>query len=831
MSTQTRTLITLAAKQSWREARAFLVLFLALLVAVASSSTVSFFAERLHLAMTHKASEFLGADIAMSGAAKATPEQLALAKELGLSGTHTVEFSTMLASQEHMVLASIKAVTPEYPLKGELTSQASLSADAQTQGVPPTGEIWLEASLFDQLHLKPGDLVEVGAIELMASRILTHEPAQAGGGMSSFQPLALINQADLPNTQAVQAGSRVLYRYLWVGVDAAVKEFSTAVAPLLLPQQRIRTLEEASPPLFQALEKAQQYLNLTSLVAVLLASVSIALSATHFAQQRLQQAALLRCFGLSRLQTLSLFTLQLLFVGIIAAALGAFIGWGAQLLLFYFLADLLPQWVPSASLSTGVFTAGTGVVILLCFALPPLLALGRVSPMRVLRQDLDPMPTRAWVVYGLALLGLALMMWQLSLNLWLTLLLLVGSLSTALLLGAVLYWLFIQLNRHLSHRLSWRLSLGHLLQTPLLAISQMLAFALIMLAMALIVLLRNELLDNWQQQLPADAPNHFAFNIMPHEQTSFAQQLEALSPTVSPYYPMTPGRLTHINGTPIQEYLPENSPAERTVQRDLNLTWTENVPTGNRITSGDWWPKSSEFIPISVEDKLAERLSLKLGDKVTFNLGGQAIESQVANLRSVDWGLVQPNFFIIFAPGDMANLPHTWLASFHLPEHQQSALTTLRQEFPAVSLLNVNTILKQLQSIMAQVSLAIESLLFFVLAAGLMVLLAGIQATLPSRIHQSALLRSLGTDRRFIRRLHFMEFAMLGASSGLLAWIATECVSAILYRWVFQLTWQPHLWLAWLPIIGMLLIYGVGLLGTRRATRISPMEILRHGHS
>lgn len=600
------------------------------------------------------------------------------------------------------------------------------------------------------------------------------------------------------------------------------------MAPLLLPQQRIRTLEDASPPLFQALDKAQQYLNLTSLVAILLASVGIALSATYFAQQRLQQAALLRCFGLSRRQTLSLFTFQLLIVGTIAASLGVTTGWGAQEILFYMLADLLPEDVPSATLGTGIFTAGIGLLILLCFALPPLLALGRVPPMHVLRQDAAPLPPHVWAVYGLAVCGLALVMWQLSLNLWLTLLLLVAGLGTALLLGGLVYGILITLNQHLSSYLNWRLSLGHLLQTPLLAISQILAFALIMLAMTLVLLLRNELLDNWQQQLPDKAPNHFAFNIMPHEQSTFAKELEQVSNNISPYYPMAPGRLTHINGTPITEHLPKNSPAERTVQRDLNLTWAQEIPPGNQIVSGHWWPNNSTLVPISVEDKLAERLQLALGDKVTFNLGGRTIESQVANLRSVDWGLVQPNFFIMFAPGYLDNVPYTWLASFYLAPQDEKKLNTLRQEFPAVSLLNVEAILKQLQSIMTQVSLAVESLLIFVLAAGVMVLLAGIQSTLASRIQQSALLRSLGATRRFIQRLHFLEFALLGVASGLLAWGATELASFALYHWVFKLPWQPHPWLSLLPLVGVVFIYGVGLLGLRQATKISPMQILRH---
>ena len=302
-------------------------------------------------------------------------------------------------------------------------------------------------------------------------------------------------------------------------------------------------------------------------------------------------------------------------------------------------------------------------------------------------------------------------------------------------LGLLVYLAFRLLTRQLAERrLAWRLGLGHLLQKPLLAIGQSLAFALILFAMTLIALLRGELLGNWQEQLPLEAPNHFAFNIMPDERAALTEQLQQASPNVAHFYPMTPGRLTHINGQPVLDRLEPDSRALSTIQRDHNLTWSLNLPDANYLADGQWWQQyeTSDGISISMEKELAERLHVSLGDEVSFNIGGQVIHTRVHNLRTVDWGSMQPNFFVIFAPHNLPALPHTFITSFYLPADQADELRVFSQQFPAVSLLRIDAVLHQLRGILAQVTLAVEFILLFVLAAGISVLLAGVQAACPA---------------------------------------------------------------------------------------------------
>ncbi len=827
------TIFSLAIKQSLRELRSpeLYTLFFALIVAVASSSTIAHFADRLHQAMQLRASEFLAADLVVSGSIAANERLIEQGLALDLEPARTVSFATMLSSEQGMHLASIKAVDDHYPLRGALKSSLQLGDTEQIGGRPAPGEVWLDTQLFNVLDIQPGDSIEIGATELIARRILTFEPDSAGG-FSAFTPRVIMHQADLAATQAIQPGSRIHYRLLWRGDSQALARYSETIEPLLAPQQKIEQLSDGNPQLNNALERAQQYLNLASLAAILLACVSIALSASNFANKRYDHAALLRCFGLSRRQTLLLFSLQLLLLGVLASLIAIVLGWFGQQALFALLADLLPEDIPPAGLGASLTALFTGLISLLGFGLPPLIALGQVSPLRVLRRDLQPMPTASWLVYSLAIAALALIMWRLSLDLRLTLILLFGGLAFALVLGAGILLLLKRLTALLARRnLAWRLGLGHLLRNPFLAVGQILAFALIIFAMALVVLLRSELLENWQQQLPEQAANHFAFNIMPHEQTDFAQQLHSISPQIAEFYPMTPGRLTHINDQPVLDRLDPDSRALSTVQRDLNLTWSTQVPKDNQITAGQWWSNSgnppSGTIEISVEQELAERLDLQLGDRVTFNLGGQIIESQVSNFRSVDWGSLQPNFFVIFAPEQLGNVPYTWITSFYLAPEQETQLRQLNQNFPAVSLLRIEALLSQLRAILAQVTLAVEFILLFVLAAGITVLLAGVQSTLASRIHQGALLRALGTPKKLLLKVNMYEFSTLGLASGVLAWLGCELTSWLLYQFVFKLSWQPHPWLILLPLLGALLINMAGFLGTRKALNSSPLRILR----
>jgi putative ABC transport system permease protein len=824
-------LFVLAWRQLLRDARAgeLRVLFFALLVAVAASTAIGYFGARLNGAMLLRATEFLGADLVLNGSAPATPEQVESGRRLGLELARVVEFSSVIAGDQGIQLASVKAAGDGYPLRGELQSAAQPYAAEESGPGPRPGEAWAEARLFAALNLEVGDRIEVGNLSLRLTRVLTHEPDRAGD-FYSLTPRVLMHLDDLDATGVVQPGSRVRYRELWRGDGEMLARYRQTVEQTLAAHQRLEDARDGNRQIGGALGRAERYLNLASLAAVLLAGVAVALSAARFAARRFDASALLRCLGLSRREALGLFALQLAMLGLLASLLGALLGWIGQLVLFKLLQGLLPPGVPPGGLLPALAGIATGLVALAGFALPPLAALGRVPPLRVLRRDLLPVPPSSWLVYGAALLALGLIMWRLSLDLKLTLGLLGGGLLATLLLGGALLLGLNALRRLLARAaLPWRLGLGQLLRHPLAAAGQSLAFGLILLAMALIALLRGELLDTWQEQLPEQAPNHFALNVLPAEKDAFAARLAELSPQPAPLYPIVAGRLTLINGEPVKSIVSKDSQGERAIQRDLSLTWAAELPEGNQLLAGQWWQAGTlgDLPGVSVESKLAESLGLQLGDRLTFSVGGLEREARVASLRQVDWDSFQPNFYMIFEPQTLQDLPATYLTSFYLPPHSERQLVELSRQFPAVTLLQVEALLEQLRSIMAQVSLAVEYVLLFVLAAGLAVLFAGLQATLDERLRQGALLRALGAERRLLLRARRAEFGLLGAGSGLLAALGCELVSFLLYRYALELQWQPHPWLLLLPLIGALLVGGAGVWGTRRALNASPLTVLR----
>ncbi|WP_077929015.1 ABC transporter permease [Wohlfahrtiimonas populi] len=820
----------LAFKQLIREIRAgeLRILLVALLITVMISTAIGYFSTRLHASMEARAGEFLAADLVLRSNEDATDAQLKLAKDLGLNHAKTVNFSTVILNSDDLQLVAVKAADSNYPLRGQLKIQDDLETpEYATNEGPKQGEVWVESRLLYSLNLKVGDSVDVGKLPLKITKIITYAPDRSAN-FYSFNPFALMNRADLEATGAVQKGSRVTYRNLWSGEMDAIKQLQPALKKTLEPNQKILTISDGSKEVSGALNRAQNYLNLASLVGILLASVAIALSANQFANNRYDASALLRSLGMQQKQVLWLYGFELLYVSAIGAIIGALLGWLAQLGLFALLQDLISAELPSGGIMPALAGIATGFTVLIGFALPPLAALGRTPPLRVLREDLLPTPLKNFVVYGIAIVALFLIMWQLSLNISLTLALLGGAIAMVAVLSFVLYVSVKFLRRALSRSsFVWRMALGQTLRYPVKSMGQIVAFGIILMTMALVLMLRGELLQTWRDQLPQDAPNYFAMNITEDEKDVFKNKVAALSPNISPFYPMVAGRLTEVNGVSVRKMKLDNERAKNSINRDLNLTWSADLPNENKLIEGQWWQENHAGISVSMEDDLAKGLNAKLGDDVTFVIAGESYKAKITSIRTVNWDTVQPNFFVIFNPNSIQDAPVTYLTSFYLPENMQKELITLAREFPTITLLDLMAIVNQLNEILQQVTLAVEYILALVLIAGLIVLIAGLQATLSDRLRQGAILRVLGAHRKMLFKSQLIEFALMGGLAGLLAMIGSEFISFLLYRSVLNLEWQWHPWLLLLPIIGAILIAIMGILGTKKVVLVSPLLVLR----
>ncbi|MFP5349480.1 MAG: ABC transporter permease, partial [Gammaproteobacteria bacterium] len=471
----------------------------------------------------------------------------------------------------------------------------------------------------------------------------------------------------------------------------------------------------------------------------------------------------------------------------------------------------------------------TGIVLLAGFALPPLSRLRHVPPLRVLRRDLAPLPVRGWVVYGAALAAVTLLMWRYTQSASLTAAVLAGAIAAASILGGVGF-LLLRLARRMPARVgvAWRFGVNNLWRRARASVSQILAFGLALMAMAVIALVRGDLMSTWQTQLPAATPNHFAFNILPADVAAVERFFSGHGVRAQALYPMVRGRLIAINDAPVVQAVTKEARDDGAVNRELNLTWTDTLPPDNRITQGSWWDAVAAPMAVSVEEKLATRLNIKLGDRLTFSIGGEELTATVASLRTVQWDSFHPNFYMIFPRGVLDPYPATYLTSFYLAPPQKPLLRDLVQTFPAVTVLEMERVLAQVRVIVEQVTAAVEFILLFVLAAGLVVLYAALQATLDERLYDGALMRALGASRRQLRAGHLAEFTALGLAAGILAAIGTELIAYLLYGRVFGLDYAFK-WQVWLaaPLAGAAILGAAGYIGTRRVVGASPLALLR----
>jgi putative ABC transport system permease protein len=815
--------------RDWR-AGELRILAAAIVIAVAASTAIGFFTDRLGRGMVNQSADFLGADLALVSPRPVAAAWLEQARARGLQVSETLEFASVVVSGDALQLASVRAVDAAFPLRGSLrTAPRPFVADMPAAGIPAPGEAWAAPRLLTQLGLQSGDSVEVGAHTLVISRVLTFEPGQVGD-VFGVSPRLLVNAADVPAMQVVQPGSRLSYQVLFAGGEAALERYRDWLQPRLGPSHRLVGVHEGRRAVGSALERAERFLGLAVIAAIALAGVAIAMAARRYSERHFDMSAMLRCLGAAQRDLLQLYLVQLAVLGVLASAAGCLLGWLAQQGLLVLLADLLPM-APSG---TGIWPVlaglATGLVVLGGFALPPVLRLKGVPPLRVLRRDLTPLPSNAWLVYGAAVTAIVLLMWRYTENVTLTLAVLAGAAAAGVMLGLLGFFL-LTLGRQLHARVgvAWRFGLNNLWRRRATSVSQILAFGLALMAMAVIGLVRTDLLSTWESQLPADVPNHFAINILPDQVDAVRDFLGARQVATSQLYPMVRGRLTRINGEAVREAVTKEAQDDNALNRELNLTWTMQLQDDNDILSGRWWTAQDTGRPlVSVEAKLAERLGIRLGDELGFSVGAETFSAVVTSIRSVQWDSFRPNFYMVFPPGMLEGFSATWMTSFHLSPADKPVLIDLVRSYPALTILEMDLIIEQVERIFRQVTLAVEYVLLFVLLAGFAVLFAALQSSLDERLYEGALLRAMGASRRQLRAGHLAEFVALGLLAGLVAAIGTECLAWVLYTRVlhFDYSFKWQVWVA-APLLGALLIGAAGYHGTRAVVRRSPVLLLR----
>ncbi|WP_066962853.1 ABC transporter permease [Microbulbifer sp. Q7] len=793
----------------------------ALILAVSCVTAIAHFSDRLTRAMHIQSQSFLAAERVLRSSKEVPQAWLDKADELGLERAKTVTFASMLSAGDEFQFASVKAVSDGYPLVGhlEMRAQAEGQSNVVQQG-PRPGNVWLEARLLPLMQLEIGDQLQLGDGSFTIDGIIDHEPDR-GANLFSMGARVMMHTSDLAATNILQPGSRVNYRYLLAGDDAALENYLKWLRPKLTLHEHITDLKEGQPRVAKTLDRAESFLYLAASLAVLLASVAVGLAARRYSLRHANYVAVMKSLGAGKHKILGIYLGQMSALAVIATALGLAIGSFVQSQAVNLLAGFFPVTPPPSSWQPLLVGIATGLACVIGFALPPLFRLAQTDPMQTLRQDWSNPDKREWFGLIPGPLSMLLLIWWLSGSLATTLALLAGL---GLLVGgsAVVNRLLVR-GRLAALGGSWRIALGSLQRRAGFNTLLIAAFGTGLLAMLAMFYARTALIDEWKMQLPENAPNHFLVNIAPYELDGVKQRVADKNLEGTEFYPMVRGRLIAVNGTPVTE----RDNKDGAIRRELNLSWTNTLPADNEIVAGEWW--SDDLTEgVSVEVEVAARLGLSLGDVLRFSIGGLETESTITSLRTLDWNSMRPNFFMLFAPGSLENFPATYIQSFYLPPEDKLFVNELVKNFPSVSIIELDKILDNIRETIGQVAIAIESVLALMLIAGVLVLIAGVRASIAERLQEAAVIRTLGGRRQLLVRSLMIEFGLLGIAAGLLAAFGTEATLAVLSQRVFELpfNFHPGLWILG-PAVGALLVGTAGTLACRSAVSQPPLKVLR----
>ncbi|WP_161830447.1 ABC transporter permease, partial [Steroidobacter agaridevorans] len=808
------------------------VLMLALLVAVSALTAVGFFTSRVSLAVDQQAGEVLAADLRLQSRSPLDREYFQMARDAGLKTAELSNFPSVVFHGEDSALTAIRAVSPEYPLRGRVkVADVPFGPAQEVTTIPGPGEAWLEARLFAQLGAKVGDKIRVGSSELTAARVLDYRPDQ-GSQFVDLAPTLLMRLEEVDATGLAQEGSRISHFALFAGEQQAIAALKERLTQIKKPGQRIVDLADASPQIRSAIDRAGRFLNLAALVTILLAAIAVAISARRYVARHLDTVALMKSMGAPQRLVLSISVLELLMIGLIAGIVGAVIGYAAQEGIAYLLKDLVRGELPRPSLSAGGLGIVTSVLILIGFALPPLLQLRFVPPARVLRRNLEPPPLRYVTVYGTALAALVALLAWLVRDAQLLLYVFGGTFVTFAVL-MLAGWVLVRALSGLrgSVGVSWRYGMANIARRGRDSVIQIVAFGLGLMVLLLLAVVRNDLMQEWKASLPENAPNHFMINIRPDQTAQIRDFFAERSITPPQLVPMIRARLIKIAGTSAGDLKIQSDRGRDFLDREANLTWAETMQDDNKLVAGEWWrPNDGGGPRVSVELEMAEALGLKLGDELTYDVAGETITARVTSFREVQWDSFRPNFFMVFSPGTLNDSTGTYITSVHIAREQRPVLMDFVRQFPEVTAIDLEAILTQVRGVMDKASLAVQYVFGFTLLAGVTVLLAAIQATRDERRYESAMLRTLGASRRVVLQGVAAEFTTLGILSGTLAAIGATAAGYFLATEIFNLdyTFDMTVWAVGL-VAGAVLVGLSGTLATRSVVNHPPVATLRGG--
>lgn len=818
------------------------IILLAIILSVASVLSLSLFSERLKSALTEKSAEFIAADRVLDSNKPVDLAWIEKAQQMGLNTAHQTYARSMVFANEQMDLVDLRAADKGYPLKGVVkVAEQPFSPGTAINQLPNSGEAWLESQLFQTLAINLGDNIEVGDKIFKVSKVLTEVP-DAGFSVFGGDPKVLISKQDLAATNVEGPGSRINYSYFFTGESDVLDDYYEWLEPQLDRELHDwDSIEDDESGIGRAVGRAGKYFLLASLLAIVLAAVSIAVAAQRYSMRHYDPVAIMKTLGAPKKMVQQIYLLQILFITILGLLIGVVLGFLIQQLVVAAIADKVDVSIDVWHWKPLIIAIFTGSVCAVLFSLYPLMKLFSVSPLRVLRRDLGANLSSRLIQFVASGGAIFLLMWAYSQNIEVSAILFVSGIILVISLLAMTFGL-IWVGRKLGQGKmgAWQLAWARIHRRAMDNSVQLISFAVTIMLLLIVLVMRNDMVQQWQNQLPQGTPNYFLVNISQAQQPNLQQHFADNQVVIEKFYPVVRGRFVAVNDEKVRTAVSKEDPDEQSRGRDglgreANLTWSNTLQKGTEVVKGKWLGDNDDSdtaqqrpYEVSIEEGIAERMDLSLGDKLTFNIGSEIVDLKVTSIRNVNWQSMQPNFFFVIEPRALKSFIPTYISSFNLPTERKADITELMRPFANVTLIDVDARINQLRNIVDQVSLAVEFILVLVLAAGALVLIAQVQASMDERQQELAILRTLGAKGTLIRASVVFEFIIIGVVAGAMAAAATEFSLYMLQTQIFDMpaNWHIEYWFI-APIVGALVVGILGALGCWRLLSLNTSHLLR----
>ncbi len=810
-------------KKFWSEVFSgdLLILFLSIVLAVTSISSVGFLGDRLKSSMQMQASSILGADLVLRSASKIDSKYLDLAAANDLDSAEMSTFLSMVITEDDNLLTSIKAVTASYPLRGELKIVNSQGTKIKHFGSPEPGNIWIERKVLESLELMELDKISIGNKNFIVKGIIEDYPDR-NSSFVGFYPVAIVNINDVDAMGVIQTGSRVVYRNLFSGTQDNLERFKKSLEGM--PANiRVQNALDVGDNLGEDIANSTTFFNLASLFTIIISVIASMMAVRRYASRNLLHTSLMKVFGASKLFILGHQIMQLTLVAIFASSLGLIFGYGLQHLLLSTLQGIINTDLPPPSSRPVILGFITATFVIFATASPYIKILSETEPIRILRNDFNIKLSSNLMIYLVAFFTMFGFLGALFQDIKLIIYIVISLILVTFFLYLIGRLLIYGLSRvKFSYGTGWKLGLKNIVQRGNDSILQVIIFGLSLLFLVVLAETRTDLVDSWTETLDEDTPNYFLFNIQQYNLDPISNYFKNQGNVVPDFTPLIRGRLLSAARPGSEDINFDNL-----MEREANLTWQNQLPLSNSLVEGEWWTNGNEVAEVSIDREIAESMNLKIGDELTFSAGGKTFSVTVSSFREIEWQSFSPNFFFILSPAAGRELPNSYITSIKL-ENSQKFMNNFTNRFPTITSVNLEAIIEQGKSSLASASLAVQYIFFLTFIAGILALIASVYSNRDQRTKETAIMHAIGASRALIFKSAASEFLILGLLSATTAIIFSIALSSVIFIQFLDLIYSPNLLILGLSyLFGIGFIFIAGVISIRKSIYASPMITLR----